>query len=94
MKLAELDAWYQTQLMTGRCAFCPELEIVGPAQEVREQMRDHLASEHPENLRKRRSHRARRNPAIMSFRQSLTDDEAFEIEEERRRRMKLLGQTE
>ena len=88
---ADLLAWSLRQPTVGRCLFCPELEPwTGTALEVRLQAEDHRATVHPEARRSRRR-RPSSPPMRMSFNQQMDKDEETLVEDERRRRMKLLG---
>lgn len=91
MSQAEVDAFYQTLPMVGRCLFCPDWIAEGSAEEVRRFQEAHRRLEHPNLQRLKRRHRPRRS-GVISFRQSLTDEESEEIERQRAMRMKLLGQ--
>jgi hypothetical protein len=68
------------------CAFC-EWEYLGTAAEGREKALQHRLEVHPEARSKRRNTRS-----LSSFRyRELGDEEQNEIEETRRKRMRLIG---
>jgi hypothetical protein len=94
-KVTQIDeewrSWAMQQPTIGGCLFCPDFKPKGTGVEVKQASADHLATVHPELVGKRRSKRRRSNPAVIAFRQSLTEEESEAVDEERRRRLKLLG---
>lgn len=87
----EFRAWGLAQPTVGGCLFCPDFRPTGTGIEVKEACETHRMAEHPELANKRRRRRPHTNPAILVFRQNLTEEESAEIDASRRRRMRLLG---
>lgn len=71
------------------CFFCPKWSHTGTAKECREAAVEHRANEHPDipRMRRRRSTRSLKSFAL----RELTNDEWFDINEERRKRALLTG---
>ena len=94
-KVSEIDgehrSWALSQPAVGGCLFCPEFRPEGTGDDIRAANEAHLQSVHPELVGKKRKRRLRANPAVIAFRQSLTDEESNAVDEERRRRMFQLG---
>jgi len=86
----EHRAWALANPAIGGCLFCPKFKPRGTGAEVKELNLRHLEEKHPELVKLRRRRRPRRT-GIIAFRQSLTEDESAEIDENRAKRMKLLG---
>lgn len=87
----EFQNWALAQQTVGGCLFCPDFKPTGTGTEVRIENENHLHTVHPELVAKKKTKRRRANPAVIAFRQSLTEEESEAVDEERRRRMFQLG---
>lgn len=84
--------WGMQQTTVGRCAFCPEFFIEGTGAEVRQALADHRARWHPEAQQHTRRRRQKRGDgSLYPIKQALSEQELAELEDERQRRMRLLG---
>ena len=94
-KVSEIDGEFRTwafaQPTRGGCLFCPEFQPQGTCEEIKAANENHLKSVHPELVGKKRKRRARANPTVIAFRQSLTEEESNALDEKRRQRMFQLG---
>jgi hypothetical protein len=83
-------AWSRAQPARGGCLFCPDFQPTGTCAEVQEACAEHRASVHPE-LSKKRRRRRHTFSGLTAFSQKLTQEESEEINENRARRLRLLG---
>jgi len=75
------------QPAVGGCLFCPGWTAQGTVEEIEELSREHRTTVHPDLKSARRRPRAN----LGRWRTHLREEDSLEVEEERRRRMRLLG---
>ena len=90
---AEHLEWSRQQPAKGGCLFCPDFRPEGTCQEVQDACNEHRARVHPELSKKKRKRRPTYS-GILVFSQNLTEDERAEVDQNRARRLRLLGISE
>ena len=85
--MAKAEPWGQESTTVGYCAFCPKWKIEGPHSDVVARAREHRLTVHPDLHPPKR----RRRPSLSTWRTTINKEESVEMEQERSRRLRLLG---